>query len=119
MSPASVKWRPNSMAPTVPSSGRSGVAQFAFGVGTVLVFLLLFGFYSVVSGAVRRADEGRQHARAEADRKALCGAFAGAPMRDRCGTAIAGNAPPNTVLRAAYVQPTWSGRRPDLTARVD
>ncbi|MEO7338478.1 MAG: hypothetical protein ABIV63_18035 [Caldimonas sp.] len=123
MSPNSIDWRPgvdsNRVMARSTNPGPSPYARYAFVLGTLMAVVLLLGFYTVVSAAVSRSEESRRTARAEIDRKMSCGAFATASSRAVCDANLAHHAPPNAALKAAFVQPAWSGRRPELSARID
>ena len=127
--PNRVDWKPGSAAAASSAAMQQWArapawSRFAGIAGTLLVFVLLWGFYTVVQGAVQRAETGRELARVASERKAVCSAFSVTSARDLCAVTVATHgaathqAPANTVLRAAYKQPAWSARKAELTAAL-
>jgi len=86
--------------------------------GAVLALGLLIGFYWVVSSLVQRAENGREQARLAIDRQVVCSAFGAASSRELCASTVAAHVPANAMLRASYEQPSWNGRKRQLTASL-
>lgn len=128
MSPNMVSWRPSGAPRATPTfvAAWQRVPKWSRVVGMAgacLAFVLLWGFYSIVQGAVHRAEAGREQARVAVERQAVCSAFSAASSRELCAVTIAAHAatnagPANSVLRASYKQPLWTARKPELTAAV-
>lgn len=126
MNPNMVAWRPGEAVAdsTLPAPRRSASAmwsRYAGIVGALLAFVLLWGFYTVVQGAVHRAEVGREMARVAIDRKAACSAFSASSARELCAVRLAsqGATPPaNAMLRAAYRHAAWPSHKAELTAAL-
>ena len=121
MRPDLVSWRPDG-APSASSMVRGlDRAQWSICLtiaGALLALGLLIGFYWVVSSLVQRAENGREQARLANDRQVICSAFGNASSRQLCASAVAAHVPANTVLRASYEQPSWDGRKRQMTASL-
>lgn len=95
------------------------------GAAGVLAIALLWGFYAVVSGAVHRAESGREQARVAFDRQVVCSAFSTTSARDLCGLTIATDARQpvvdvrKSVVHAVYEPAPATVRNPHLTAALN
>ncbi|MEP7056178.1 MAG: hypothetical protein ABI809_00185 [Caldimonas sp.] len=129
MNPNMVAWRPGEAVAdsTLPVPSRSASAmwsRYAGIVGALLAFVLLWGFYTLVQGAVHRAEVGREMARVAIDRKAACSAFSASSARELCAVRLASQGattpphPANAMLRAAYRRAAWPSHKAELTAAL-
>lgn len=82
----------------------------------VLAIALLWSFYSVVAGAVHRAERGREQARLVAERQVACSAFTSSASRDLCLVTISNHAAQGAIVHAFYERPAGAMRRTELRA---